>query len=95
MAFDECTEYPAECTRAEESLRLTMAWARRSLDHFRAHRNEVVWHYESGGQTQDLFGIVQGGMYTGLRKQCAEQLVEMDLSTAMQSEVSASVSRAN
>ncbi len=23
---------------AEESLRLTMAWARRSLDHFRAHR---------------------------------------------------------
>jgi queuine tRNA-ribosyltransferase len=43
MAFDECTEYPAERSRAEESLRLTMAWARRSLDHFRAHREEVVW----------------------------------------------------
>ena len=37
MAFDECTEYPADRRRAEESLRLTMAWARRSLDHFRAH----------------------------------------------------------
>ena len=44
MAFDECTEYPASRPRAEESLRLTMAWARRSLDHFRAHRHEVPWH---------------------------------------------------
>ena len=43
MAFDECTEYPADRSRAEESLRLTMAWARRSLDHFRAHRHEVPW----------------------------------------------------
>jgi queuine tRNA-ribosyltransferase len=43
MAFDECTEYPADRARAEESLRLTMAWARRSLDHFRAHRHEVPW----------------------------------------------------
>ena len=78
MAFDECTEYPAERSRAEESLRLTMAWARRSLDHFRAHRGEVVWREELGGQTQNLFGIVQGGMYTDLRKACAERLVEMD-----------------
>ena len=46
MAFDECTEYPADRDRARESLRLTMAWARRSLDHFRAHQNEVVWHDE-------------------------------------------------
>ena len=36
MAFDECTEYPADRKRAEESLRLTMAWAKRSLDHFSA-----------------------------------------------------------
>jgi queuine tRNA-ribosyltransferase len=46
MAFDECTEYPAERGRAEESLRLTMAWARRSLDHFRAHQHEVPWFNE-------------------------------------------------
>ncbi len=78
MAFDECTEYPADRARAEESLRLTMAWARRSLDHFRAHRDEVVWRDEFGGQTQNLFGIVQGGMYTDLRKECAARLVEMD-----------------
>ena len=106
MSFDECTEYPADRARAEESLRLTMAWARRSLDHFRAHRHEVPWHEQeflqnndgvppvpriwgpgrpltstygpSAGRTQSLFGIVQGGMYADLRRQCAERLVEMD-----------------
>ena len=78
MAFDECTEYPAERGRAEESLRLTMAWARRSLDHFRAHQEEVVWLEELGGKTQSLFGIVQGGMYADLRRESAERLVEMD-----------------
>jgi len=78
MAFDECTEYPAERSRAAESLRLTMAWARRSLEHFRAHRHEVPWHEELGGRTQSLFGIVQGGVYRDLRKESAERLVEMD-----------------
>ncbi len=78
MAFDECTEYPAERSRAQESLRLTMAWARRSLDHFRAHREEVPWHEELGGRTQSLFGIVQGGTYNDLRRESAERLVEMD-----------------
>ena len=78
MAFDECTEYPAERKRAEESLRLTMAWARRSLEHFRARQHEVPWYSERGGRTQSLFGIVQGGMYRDLRKESAERLMEMD-----------------
>ncbi|MGC1460578.1 MAG: tRNA guanosine(34) transglycosylase Tgt [Terracidiphilus sp.] len=76
MAFDECTEYPADRGRAEESLRLTMAWAHRSLSHFRAHRCEVPWTDQKGCCMQ-CFGIVQGGMYTDLRRQCAERLVEM------------------
>src|ERR1035438_7167481 len=42
----EVTAFPAERVRAEESLRLTMAWARRSLDHFRAHCHEVPWFNE-------------------------------------------------
>jgi queuine tRNA-ribosyltransferase len=78
MAFDECTEYPAERSRAEESLRLTMTWARRSLEHFRAHCHEVPWYEELGGRRQSLFGIVQGGMYKDLRRESAERLVEMD-----------------
>jgi queuine tRNA-ribosyltransferase len=78
MSFDECTEYPADRSRAEESLRLTMAWARRSLDRFRAHAKGVPWRVDFAGRTQSLFGIVQGGMYQDLRRQCAERLVEMD-----------------
>jgi queuine tRNA-ribosyltransferase len=78
MAFDECTEYPADRARAEESLRLTMAWARRSLDHFRRHRKTVPWFDASVSRTQSLFGIVQGGMYADLRRECAGRLVEMD-----------------
>ncbi len=31
------------------------------------------------GQTQSLFGIVQGGMYADLRRESAERLVAMDL----------------
>jgi queuine tRNA-ribosyltransferase len=89
MAFDECTEYPADRRRAEESLRLTMAWARRSLDHFRAHRHEVPWcdiprsqnrgpGAPSESCTPSIFGIVQGGMYRDLRRESAERLIEMD-----------------
>ena len=88
MAFDECTEYPADRARAEESLRLTMSWARRSLEHFRAHQDEVPWLNDPtsqnrdlgpvGGRRQSLFGIVQGGMYRDLRRESAERLVEMD-----------------
>jgi queuine tRNA-ribosyltransferase len=78
MAFDECTEYPADRTRARESLRLTMDWARRSLIHFRTHQHLVPWHEEMNGQTQNLFGIVQGGTYLDLRRESAKHLVEMD-----------------
>jgi queuine tRNA-ribosyltransferase len=44
MAFDECTEYPADEARAAESLKYTMAWAARSLKHFRANQHKVPWH---------------------------------------------------
>ncbi|MDE3062781.1 MAG: tRNA guanosine(34) transglycosylase Tgt [Acidobacteriota bacterium] len=78
MAFDECTEYPAERERARESLRLTMAWAQRSLDHFRSHQHETPWQAEFPDQRQSLFGIVQGGTYMDLRRESAERLVELD-----------------
>src|SRR5216684_4345259 len=68
MAFDECTEYPADRARARQSLELTLRWAKRSQQHFNAHTN--------GGQS--LFGIVQGGMFPDLRRESADQLVAMD-----------------
>ncbi len=88
MAFDECTEYPADETRAAESLKYTMLWAARSLKHFREHQHKVPWHADStlanpsgpdgAPASQSLFGIVQGGMYPHLRRESAERLVEMD-----------------
>jgi queuine tRNA-ribosyltransferase len=54
MVFDECTGYPATVDAAAESMRLSMRWAKRSKQ---AH----------GANPNALFGIVQGGMYEGLR----------------------------
>ena len=78
MAFDECVETPATWERTRDSMGLTHAWAQRSKDHFEANKERVPWFEARGGQTQSLFGIVQGGMYADLRKESAERLVEMD-----------------
>ncbi len=65
MQLDECPPYPADRSYLVQSLRLSLRWARRSLD----ARNPA------GGQA--LFGIVQGGMEADLRRESAEGLVEM------------------
>ena len=78
MAFDECMEYPSDRDRTRRSLDLTLRWAARSRQHFEAHKHERPWGPEFAGQTPSLFGIVQGGMYPDLRRECAERLVEMD-----------------
>ncbi len=61
MAFDECTAHPATMEQARDSMRLSMRWAARSKA---AH----------AGNTNALFGIVQGGMYEQLRD---ESLIEL------------------
>jgi len=43
MAFDECTEHPAERERARSSMELTLRWAERSKRHFEEHKREVPW----------------------------------------------------
>jgi queuine tRNA-ribosyltransferase len=43
MAFDECTEYPAERQRARASMELTARWAARSKKYFEEHKGEVPW----------------------------------------------------
>jgi len=92
MAFDECTEFPADATRMRESMELTLRWAARSKKYFEKHKHSVPWKTvnegpETGhwgypavqpGSTQSLFGIVQGGMDLALRKESAERTVEID-----------------
>jgi len=43
MAFDECTEYPAEPSRVRSSMELTLRWAERSKKYFEEHKHEVPW----------------------------------------------------
>lgn len=77
MAFDECTEHPAERGRTRESMEMTARWAQRSKQYFDEHKHEVPWASDHAGH-QSLFGIVQGGMYADLRRESAERLLEMD-----------------
>lgn len=65
MVFDECVPYPADFAYAKDSTMRTSRWAKRCQE----------------AQTrvdQSQFAIVQGGMYHELRRQSAEELVEMD-----------------
>lgn len=78
MAFDECTEYPADRDRTRASMELTLRWAERSKRHFEEHKDEVPWaRMGTGVSTQALFGIVQGGMDRALRKESAERTLEI------------------
>ncbi len=43
MAFDECTEYPADRSRTQASMELTLRWAIRSKKYFEEHQHEVPW----------------------------------------------------
>jgi queuine tRNA-ribosyltransferase len=47
MAFDECTEHPAEKERARRSMEMTLRWAKRSKEYFEAHKHEAPWGAES------------------------------------------------
>jgi queuine tRNA-ribosyltransferase len=71
MVLDECVGYPAQPEEVAAANRRTVAWARRAFQHYRENRADRV-------ATNTLFPIVQGGMDAGRRKECAEQLLELD-----------------
>src|SRR6201992_3496886 len=60
MAFDECTEYPADRARARASLDMTLRWAKRSREHFEARKHLRPWGHEraqsSGLRAQEVEG---------------------------------------
>jgi queuine tRNA-ribosyltransferase len=43
MAFDECTEFPADRERMRNSMELTARWAARSKKYFEEHKHRVPW----------------------------------------------------
>jgi queuine tRNA-ribosyltransferase len=80
MAFDECTEYPADAGRLRASMEMTLRWAERSKKYFEDHKDEVPWSSSqpiTANCAQALFGIVQGGMDHALRKESAERTIEI------------------
>lgn len=66
MIFDECTPWPVSFDEAARSMRLSLRWARRSRDEF-----------DRLGNTNALFGIVQGGMFESLRDESLAALAEI------------------
>jgi len=64
MILDECLPYPATMEETARSMELTLLWAKRCKS---AHR----------GENQALFGIVQGGMFKNLRRECTEQMLKI------------------
>ncbi len=79
MAFDECTEHPAERERSRASMEMTLRWAKRSKEYFEAHKYEVPWNQAGMAPSAPaLCGIVQGGMYADLRRESAKRTVELD-----------------
>jgi queuine tRNA-ribosyltransferase len=71
MPLDECLPHDAPREKAAASLALTTRWAERS----RARWPGPGIRGEHAGM---LFGIVQGGMFTDLRMQAVERLLETD-----------------
>ncbi|AJK45127.1 tRNA guanosine(34) transglycosylase Tgt [Burkholderia plantarii] len=72
MQFDECTPYatdnvPTTHQEAAGSMRMSLRWAKRSLDEF----NRL-------GNPNALFGIVQGGMFEDLRDESLAGLAALD-----------------
>ena len=63
MPLDECPPLPCERATAAQAVERTVRWAKRSKE---THRREDQW----------LFGITQGGLDHGLRRECAERLIE-------------------
>jgi queuine tRNA-ribosyltransferase len=64
MIFDECTPFPATEKEAEDSMELSLRWAKRSKA---AH----------GDNSAALFGIIQGGMYEHLRDRSRDGLTDI------------------
>jgi queuine tRNA-ribosyltransferase len=69
MVLDECLEYPATHEAARASMQRTVRWARAAYAHYKTHGDD--------GQ-RACFPIVQGSMYSDLRRECAEQLLELN-----------------
>ena len=66
MVFDECPEYTKDKDRIRDSMNLSIRWAIRSKKEFGLNSEKM------------LFGIVQGGVFNDLRKECLSELLDIN-----------------
>jgi len=66
MVFDECPEYTKDKDRIRDSMNLSIRWANRSKKEFGLNSEKM------------LFGIVQGGVFNDLRKECLSELLDIN-----------------
>ena len=66
MAFDECTEYPAERERVRASMELTLRWAKRSKKYFEEHKHLVPWRHPDRPHGSELRGRHGSGIAAGV-----------------------------
>jgi queuine tRNA-ribosyltransferase len=71
MAFDECPPAASEYRYAQESMQLTHRWLDRCFKRF----DETPGKY---GHTQNLFPIVQGGVYHDLRRESCHYIASKE-----------------
>ncbi len=71
MVLDECVPFPAEYDYVSRSNKLTIDWAKKSINSFNHTQSRHDY-------SQTIFAIVQGGTYADLRQQCARELVDLD-----------------
>jgi queuine tRNA-ribosyltransferase len=78
MVLDECPPHPSTRETIRTSLELTTRWAGRARTRLEAIRagGPDLPAPTTGGQAQ--FGIVQGGVFTDLRGESADQLIALD-----------------
>jgi len=68
MCLDDCLAYPSTHYESNKSMRRSMVWAERC-------KAQYLCGSTKSGDSQELFGIVQGGIYHDLRIESAERLV--------------------
>jgi queuine tRNA-ribosyltransferase len=74
VAFDECTPFHVDRSYTESSMRRSHRWEKRSLEHFAllTKRKEAAQRPPSQFLLQEMYGVVQGGVYEYLRRESCD-----------------------
>ena len=71
MVLDECPPYPVSHEAARASMNRTVRWAGEAFSHY---RNQIA----DSPTRHALFPIVQGSIFPDLRRECAQQMLDLD-----------------